>query len=66
MSAKGKKRATRRQVSVRIAIVFIAGVVGSGLVSRLIPQVEWVALLPAALATGIIIPDVITLMRRDS
>lgn len=66
MSAEGKKPATRRQMSVRIAIVFIAGVVGSVLVSGLIPQVEWVAFLPAALATGIIVPDVITLMRRDS
>lgn len=66
MSAKGKKRATRRQVSMRIAIVFIAGVVGSVLVSGLMPQVEWVAFLPVALATGIIVPDVITLMRWDS
>jgi hypothetical protein len=48
MSANGKKRETKRQVSVRIAFVFIAGIVGSVLVSRLIPQVEWLAFLPAA------------------
>ncbi|BCW54668.1 MULTISPECIES: hypothetical protein [unclassified Arthrobacter] len=65
MSANGKKRETKRQVSVRIAFVFIAGIVGSVLVSRLIPQVEWLAFLPAALATGIIIPDVVALMRGD-
>lgn len=61
MSAKDKKR----QVLMRMVVVFIAGIVCSVLVSKLIPQIEWAAFLPMGLAAGIIVPDVVALMRGD-
>jgi hypothetical protein len=50
---------------VRVVVVFIAGVLGSVLVSKLIPQTEWAAFLPMGLAIGIIVPDIAAWMRGD-
>ena len=49
MGAKDKKRRVLGQV----VVVFIAGLVGSVVFSRLIPRMEWAAILPMGLAVGI-------------
>jgi hypothetical protein len=61
MGARDKKQ----RVLVRVVVVFIAGLLGSVLVSKLIPEIEWAAFLPMGLAIGIIVPDIAAWMRRD-
>lgn len=66
MNASGTSaRDKKRQVLVRVVVIFIAGIVCSVVASKLIPQIEWVAFLPMVLAAGIIVPSVLALMRRD-
>jgi hypothetical protein len=59
-------RDKKRRVLVRVVVVFVAGVAGSLLISKLIPRFEWAMLLPMGLAVGMMIPDLVTLMRGMS
>jgi hypothetical protein len=58
-------RDQKQRVPARVVVVFIAGLVCSVLVSKLMPQIEWAAFLPMGLAVGIIVPDMVALMRGD-
>ncbi|MCB5276006.1 hypothetical protein BJG92_03561 [Arthrobacter sp. SO5] len=58
-------RDKNRRILLRVVVVFVAGLVCSVLVSRLIPQIEWVMFVPMGLAAGMIIPEIVTLMRGD-
>lgn len=54
-------RDRKLKVLVRVVVAFAAGVVGSVLVSKLIPEIDWAVFLPMGLAVGFIIPELVTL-----